>query len=214
MLEMIGSLSFVNESITFYAALVFAYLFGSIPWALVVGKLFYKTDIRNYGSGNLGGSNAGRVLGKKAGVAVIALDALKAFITVVICQWLIPDASIYAGMLCCVGHCFPIFAGFKGGKAVATCYGYILAISIFVSNQVVLMTLFPFGLFLLLLKLCKMVSLSSIISLFVAVVMAFLVQDNFSVSISILILWVFVTYRHHANIVRIFKGEEKKITWM
>ncbi|MBR5207432.1 MAG: glycerol-3-phosphate acyltransferase, partial [Erysipelotrichaceae bacterium] len=66
--------------------LILAYLFGSIPWALVIGKVFYKTDIRNHGSGNLGGSNAGRVLGKKAGVAVIALDALKALLSVVLAK--------------------------------------------------------------------------------------------------------------------------------
>ena len=63
-------------------AMVLGYLFGSIPWALVIGKVFYKTDVRNFGSGNLGGTNAGRVLGKKAGVTVIILDGLKAFFVV------------------------------------------------------------------------------------------------------------------------------------
>ena len=105
--------------------LILAYLFGSIPWALVIGKVFYKTDIRHHGSGNLGGSNAGRVLGKKAGVSVIALDALKALFSVVLAKTLNMSDTIcvLAGLMCCVGHCFPIFANFKGGKAVATTVG-------------------------------------------------------------------------------------------
>ena len=200
--------------VMFYGALIIAYLFGSIPWALVVGKIFYKTDVRKFGSGNLGGSNAGRVLGKKAGLAVIVLDALKAFIAVWLCQIFVPEASILAGMLCCVGHCFPIFAKFKGGKAVATFFGYLLAISIFVTHQVFIMTILPFLIMLGFLYLFKMVSLASMIGIFAAVMISFLVQDNLSISLSVLILWLFIVYRHRSNIVRICKKEEKKITWM
>lgn len=195
-------------------AILFAYLFGSIPWALVIGKLFYKTDIRQYGSGNLGGTNAGRVLGKKAGVTVTVLDGLKAFFTVLLCQQFVPEASIIAGMMCCVGHCFPIFANFKGGKAVATCFGYLFAISIFITHQVVLMFIVPFAVFFISLYLSKIVSLSSMIALGVSVIMAFLFANDLSISISILILWIFVVWRHRANIERIKNKTEKKITWM
>ena len=117
--------------------LILAYLFGSIPWALVIGKVFYKTDIRNHGSGNLGGSNAGRVLGKKAGVAVIALDALKALLSVVLAKFMNMSDTIcvLAGLMCCVGHCFPIFANFKGGKAVATTVGFVIGISVLITHE-------------------------------------------------------------------------------
>ncbi|KAB3789399.1 glycerol-3-phosphate acyltransferase, partial [Phocaeicola vulgatus] len=125
-------------------AMVLGYLFGSIPWALVIGKVFYKTDVRNFGSGNLGGTNAGRVLGKKAGVTVIILDGLKAFFVVWLCVLFVPEAAVYAGMCCCAGHCFPIFAKFKGGKAVATTFGYLLAAGLFVTHEPIQMFVIPF----------------------------------------------------------------------
>lgn len=194
--------------------IILAYIFGSIPWALVIGKVFYHIDIREHGSGNLGGSNAGRVLGKKVGVLVIALDALKAFISVLICQYVAPEATILAGLACCFGHCFPIFANFKGGKAVATAYGYLLAISIFVTHSFVIQCLVPFLCFLGILYLGKMVSLASIISLLIAAIIAAITQPNIQVTISLFVLWAFVTYRHKGNIQRILDGTEKKITWM
>lgn len=214
MIRYLSALTFADDYVRFYITLILAYLFGSIPWALIIGKVFYKTDVRNFGSGNLGGTNAGRVLGKKAGAAVIVLDALKAFFTVMLCVFFVPDAAIYAGMLCCVGHCFPIFAGFKGGKAVATCFGYLLAIAVFVTHQVLLMFIAPLVIFFLVLYLFKMVSLASITALGFAVVFSFLFSGSLSVSCSILILWIFVVWRHRANIQRIIKKEEKKITWM
>ena len=104
--------------------MILAYLYGSIPFALVIGKLFYHTDVREYGSGNLGGSNTGRVLGKKAGLIVIILDISKCMISVLVTMLLsniveLPDYAIYlVALSCIIGHCFPIFASFKGGKAV------------------------------------------------------------------------------------------------
>lgn len=200
-------------TIPFILALILAYLFGSIPWALVIGKVFYKTDIRQHGSGNLGGTNAGRVLGKKAGISVTILDGLKAFFTVLLCQLFVKEASIFAGMMCCVGHCFPIFANFKGGKAVATCFGYLASVGIFVTHQFVLLFLIPFLTFFAVLYLTKMVSLSSMVALGFAAVLSFIFSD-FSVAISIFVLWIFVVWRHRANIERIKNGTEKKITWM
>lgn len=194
--------------------IIFGYLFGSIPWALVIGKVFYHKDIRNEGSGNLGGTNAGRVLGKKAGVSVTVLDALKAFFTVMICQYIAPEASILAGLACCVGHCFPIFANFKGGKAVATAMGYLLAISVFVTHQFFWQFVFVVLSFFIILYLCKMVSVSSILALLIATIVTFMVQDDIKLSLSVLVLWLFVTYRHKQNIIRVIHHEEKKITWM
>ena len=104
------------------ASIAIGYLLGSIPFALVVGKVFYKKDIRNYGSGNLGGSNAGRVLGKKAGLSVMTLDILKVTLAIFIASFFQNRevSMVVAGVAAAIGHCFPIFAKFKGGKAVAT----------------------------------------------------------------------------------------------
>ena len=196
--------------------LILAYLFGSIPWALVIGKVFYKTDIRNHGSGNLGGSNAGRVLGKKAGVAVIALDALKALLSVVLAKVMNMNDTVcvLAGLMCCVGHCFPIFANFKGGKAVATTVGFVIGISVLITHEFMIMSLIPIITFFVVLKTTKFVSLSSMIAIGMAAVCAFIAQDNLVISLSITVLWLFVCYRHKANIGRLLKGSETKITWM
>ena len=196
--------------------LILAYLFGSIPWALVIGKVFYKTDIRNHGSGNLGGSNAGRVLGKKAGVAVIALDALKALLSVVLAKVMNMSDTIcvLAGLMCCVGHCFPIFANFKGGKAVATTVGFVIGISVLITHEFMIMSLIPIVTFFVVLKTTKFVSLSSMIAIGMAAVCAFIAHDNLVISLSITVLWLFVCYRHKANIGRLLKGNETKITWM
>jgi glycerol-3-phosphate acyltransferase PlsY len=196
--------------------LILAYLFGSIPWALVIGKVFYKTDIRNHGSGNLGGSNAGRVLGKKAGVSVITLDALKALLSVVLAKVMNMSDTIcvLAGLMCCVGHCFPIFANFKGGKAVATTVGFVIGISVLITHEFMIMSLIPIITFFVVLKTTKYVSLSSMIAIGMAAVCAFIAQDNLVISLSITVLWLFVCYRHKANIGRLLKGNETKITWM
>ena len=114
------------------AAIATGYLIGSIPFALVVGKIFFNKDVRNYGSGNLGGSNAGRVLGKKAGLSVMALDLLKVTFAIFLASFLKNREIVMmaAGVAAAVGHCFPIFAKFKGGKAVATMYGFLFGMAL------------------------------------------------------------------------------------
>jgi acyl phosphate:glycerol-3-phosphate acyltransferase len=107
--------------------LFLSYLIGSFSFALVIGKLFYKTDIRGYGSGNLGATNVYRVLGKKAGLIVAIADLLKGTFACLLPQILNSAVNpIICGLLAILGHVFPIFAGFKGGKAVATATGVLL----------------------------------------------------------------------------------------
>ncbi|MBK2402386.1 glycerol-3-phosphate 1-O-acyltransferase PlsY [Erysipelothrix sp. strain 2 (EsS2-6-Brazil)] len=195
-------------------ASVLGYLLGSIPNALVIGKLFFNTDIREHGSGNLGGTNAGRTLGAKAGVAVAVLDVLKATIAMVITNFLFPDATIYAGFFATLGHCFPIFAKFKGGKAVSTAMGFLLGISILVTKRPVLHFIVPVLIFFAVLYLSKMVSLSAMISIITAVVILGISQDNIKVTIAFAIIAIIVIYRHRSNIQRIKDGTERKITWM
>ena len=189
------------------------YIIGSIPWALIIGKVFYKKDIREYGSGNLGGSNAGRVLGAKAGAAVIILDALKAFIYMAILTKIAPVAIPYAGMAVIVGHCFPIFAHFKGGKGVASAMGYLLGLSLLGFGDIWFTFIYPVLIFVLVLCLTKWVSLSSMLSLVAATVIAFITNELY-IAICILIITVFIIYRHKANIQRIAKNQETKITWL
>ncbi|MBR3364150.1 MAG: glycerol-3-phosphate 1-O-acyltransferase PlsY [Solobacterium sp.] len=198
--------------------IVISYLFGSVPWALIIGKLFFHKDIRLEGSGNLGASNAGRVLGKPVAVIVTVLDALKAFFSMLLAHYLAPGTEIYAGLACCIGHCFPIFAQFKGGKAVATSYGFLLGISALLTGEYLLQFVLPAVSFFVILYLTKMVSVSSIGSLLIAVIVSFVLYFtkgiDISIPIALLVLWVFVTYRHRSNLERVKNGTESKVKWM
>lgn len=191
------------------------YLLGSIPFALVIGKLFYKTDVRNYGSGNLGGTNAGRVLGKKAGISVIICDVLKVVAAVGIVSYFDQNASIWAGFAAAFGHCYPVFAGFRGGKAVATMFGFLLSTSIFTFQNAWYLFL-PLIAFLIVLYICKMVSLSSMIAAFVSSLFITYMQINNGAEIIIAswLLTILVVYRHRSNIVKIKNGTENKVSWL
>ena len=198
--------------------ILISYLFGSVPWALVIGKLFYHKDIRQEGSGNLGASNAGRVLGKHVAVIVTVLDALKAFFSMLLAHYIAPGTEIYAGLACCIGHCFPVFAQFKGGKAVATSYGFLLGICVLLTHEYVWQFCLPVVSFFLILYLTKMVSVSSIGSLLIAVISSFVLYFvkgiDISIPLALLVLWCFVTYRHRSNLERVKNGTESKIKWM
>lgn len=190
-----------------------AYIFGSIPWGLVIGKVFYHKDIRHYGSHNLGGSNAGRVLGKKVGIIVILLDAFKALLFMLFCHRFAPEVTAIAGLFVAVGHCFPIFAQFRGGKAVACAFGYLLALGLLSYADFYFVFMYPVLIFFLIIGLTKIVSISSIGALFSAWIISIFVHER-SISLSLFILLVLVIYRHIPNLLRIWKGEENKITWL
>ena len=195
--------------------ILLGYLLGSIPFALVIGKLFYKTDIRNFGSGNLGGTNAGRVLGKKAGISVIACDILKVVAAVGIVSIFDREASIWAGLAAAFGHCYPIFAGFRGGKAVATMFGFLLSTSIF-TFQNAWYVIVPLFFFLIVLYLGKLVSLARMIAAFTSSLYITYMQMNTSIEVVLAswLLTVLVIYRHRSNIKKIREGNENKITWL
>lgn len=190
--------------------LILAYLLGSIPSALWVGKLFYKTDVRTKGSGNLGATNTFRTLGAKAGIAVTILDILKGTAATMIPLYI--DTSIHPlvfGVIAVIGHMFPVFAKFKGGKAVATSGGILLGYQwpLFLLAVAVL---------LIALKITKMVSLSSIILAVVAVIYTVIYtfySEDYPFLMVIIILASFIIYRHRANIARIKAGTEPKIKW-
>jgi len=196
-------------------AVLIGYVLGSVPFALVIGKVFYKTDIRNYGSKNLGGGNTGRVLGKKAGVAVMTLDILKVTLAMFLAS-LIADSHVMltaAGLAAAIGHCFPMFARFKGGKAVATMYGFLFGL-IVVGGYSVLFFLIPLVSFLIILYIGKIIALASMGSAVVATIYVALSTGSVLFTIALAVFNVLIIWRHIPNIKRIIKHEENKIKWM
>ena len=193
--------------------ILLGYLYGSIPFALVIGKVFYNTDVRESGSGNLGGTNAGKVLGKKAGISVIVLDALKAVIIFYLSSYLSlkfnlnPDIKYIAGLACIFGHCYPIFAEFRGGKAVSTSLGYFLCIEPLYAVVAIVV-------FLLVLKISKYVSLSSISTALIVLCITPFLAVSITAKLCMLIAVILLVYRHKDNIKRIKNHTESKIQWM
>ncbi len=194
-------------------AVIFGYLFGSIAFALVIGKVFYNTDIRTKGSGNLGGSNAGRVLGKAAGISVTAFDTLKATIVILLVYQFAPQYAAIAGVFAAIGHSYPIFAQFKGGKAVSTAAGYLLGVAI-IQSKIIELFIIPASLFFLLLKLTKIVSLSSMIAATTSIFIAYFVTKDFFLTFNFILIDILIIYRHRENIKRLINKTERKVTWL
>ena len=198
--------------------IISAYLLGSIPTAVWVGKGFYGIDIRDHGSKNAGATNTIRVLGWKAGLPVMVIDILKGFAAVTLIRFVQPLApgtdqfvnfQLILGGAAVIGHIFPVFARFRGGKGVATLFGMALAISPF-------STLVCAGVFILTLFLTKYVSLSSILAGFtfpLAVIVIFHTSVTsmivFSIAVSVLLV-----ITHQKNIGRLLRREESKATFL
>jgi glycerol-3-phosphate acyltransferase PlsY len=197
--------------------IILAYLIGSIPTAVWVSKHFFGIDIREYGSGNAGATNTYRVLGPKWGTIVMIVDMLKgmaaSFLYLTLPYYLAQsheaeriNLMIGLGLAAVLGHIFPIWANFKGGKGVATLFGMILAIQPIVAASCV-------GVFLVVLYLTRFVSLSSILSsIAFAVFILFIFNDDvqlyriFSVAVALMVILT-----HQKNINRIIKGTESKV---
>ncbi|WP_020008257.1 glycerol-3-phosphate 1-O-acyltransferase PlsY [Salinicoccus albus] len=187
--------------------LVIGYLIGATPFSLLIGKWFYKIDLREHGSGNIGTTNTFRVLGKKAGIIVLIFDMMKGFIPVLIAILLEVDFHVFLpGLSAALGHVYPIFLKFRGGKAVATSAGAVLAYH-------PLMFFILLAIFLLTLKLGKMVSLSSIICAVLFFILSLIFWDPLLIGLSFIISIVIIV-RHRSNIKRIIDGTESKITFM
>ncbi|MDX1953897.1 MAG: glycerol-3-phosphate 1-O-acyltransferase PlsY [Chitinophagaceae bacterium] len=195
--------------------IVLAYLIGSIPTSVWVSKHFFGVDIRDYGSGNAGATNTYRVLGPRWGTFVMIVDMLKGIVAVRL-AYLLPfyighetqmtNLQIGLGLAAVVGHIFPIWAEFKGGKGVATIFGLVLGISPLTAVSCV-------GVFLLVLYLTRFVSLSSILAsiAFPIFILVIFNVDNdfyriFAVAVSLMVL---VT--HQKNIGRLLRGSESKV---
>lgn len=205
--------------ITVYSisALILAYLCGSIPTAVWIGEAFYGVDVREYGSGNAGATNTFRVLGKKAGIPVMLLDILKGFTATNLAYFIgvsttgaynsiaYTNYALALGIAAVMGHLFPVFAGFRGGKGIATLFGMILAIHLQAALLCVIV-------FMLVLLVTKYVSLSSIMAGFTYPIgVTFVFPSNKSVVIYGMCICVLILVTHQKNIERLLKRKESKI---
>ncbi len=196
--------------------LVLAYLIGSVPTAVWVSKFIYGIDIREHGSGNAGATNAFRILGTKAGVWVMTGDMMKGFLAVklaffspfLVLSEPFVNLQIFLGLAAVLGHIFPIWAEFRGGKGIATLFGMILSIHPIVALSLVLV-------FMLMLVLTRYVSLSSITaSIAFPLLILFIFNAHaqelsyrlFAISVAFL-----VVLTHHKNIGRLINGNESKV---
>lgn len=190
---------------------VLAYLLGSAPWSLWIGRGLYGVDVRNYGSGNAGATNTMRVIGTIPGILVLLLDALKGFAAVKL-VFLTPEYAgdigtmVLLGTCAVLGHIFPVFGNFRGGKGIATLLGMIIAIH----SGVALMTMLTFVLFFLSIRI---VSVSSILAAFSLPIWLIFHFHEFS---KVMILFAFaviflVLITHQKNIQRLLNGEEQRV---
>ncbi len=204
----------MTSSLQLVLGIIFSYLLGSIPSSVWVGKWFYNVDIREHGSGNAGATNTIRVLGWKAGTPVFLFDVAKAwFVVYAAKEWLIwdfpKDSIVYIqiafGLAAVIGHVFPIYVGFKGGKGVGTFAGMAIALfpEAFLSSFLV---------FLVVIITTKYVSLGSIIAALSFPFFLYFVFNNHSAPLLGLGIFasVFIIFTHRKNIVNLLNGNENK----
>tara|TARA_Y100001968_G_scaffold331521_1_gene386462 strand:- start:1365 stop:1979 length:615 start_codon:yes stop_codon:yes gene_type:complete len=191
-----------------------SYLLGSFPTAVWIGKLFYNKDVREYGSGNAGATNTFRVLGKKAGIPVLLIDVLKGWFAVQLSYYIISsniiEIQLSLGVAAVIGHLFPIYTGFRGGKGIATLLGFMIAMQPFAAILSIIIFLITFFLY-------RYVSLSSIVSSIFFPLVIISLNDVSSINSSLLLFSIFVPIlsliTHQKNIERLIRGEEIKSTF-
>jgi acyl phosphate:glycerol-3-phosphate acyltransferase len=198
--------------------LLVAYLIGSVPTSVWIGKSFFGIDLREHGSKNAGATNAMRIFGWKAGLTVLVIDVLKGWLAVNLIHltnYYIPETGdfiefqLLLGIAAIMGHVFPIYVGFKGGKGVATLFGLVLAIN-------PEPTLLCIGVFIATLIITKYVSLSSMIAGFAFPFMVIFIFKTTTPSLVIfsLIIAVLLLFTHQKNIERLLRKEEKKVLFL
>jgi len=196
-------------------AAVLAYLLGSIPAAVWIGKRFHNIDVREHGSGNAGTTNTIRVLGWKTGIPVLLIDIAKGWLAAILPVFfhladpgsaLLTDLQIMTGVIAIIGHIFPLFAGLRGGKGVASVFGVFLALQ-------PLLTLCCIGIFLVVLFITGIVSISSMTAGLAFPVFLFLFFDTPSIIFKIFSILVSISLliTHRKNIGRLMRGEEAKL---
>lgn len=196
---------------------ILAYLIGSIPTAVWVGEIFYGIDIRNYGSGNAGATNTIRVLGPKAGAPVLIIDVLKGVAAVQLAYsikgvFVSPETygafKVILSFVVILGHVYPVFAKFKGGKGVATSLGVVIALATYPA-------LVSLGIFILILSIWRYVSLGSVCAALAFPFISYFVfgVNEWAYIFFSIVIAVFVPLLHKKNIIRLLNGEESKFSF-
>lgn len=201
--------------------ILISYFIGSLPTAYIFGRLIKGIDIRNFGSGNVGATNALRVLGKGAGLAVLTLDILKGFVAVIFVGNLIgakttviPEelSRIILGLSCILGHNWTIFLRFKGGKGMATTFGVLLGLSVKIASLKLIVALVILTWFLIFF-LVRIVSLASIIASISLPIYMVIFKASQTLKFLSILLSIFIILRHQSNLKRIFQGKEPRLTF-
>ncbi len=202
--------------VTVWPLYVVAYLLGSIPTAVWIGKIFYGTDVRDHGSKNAGATNTYRVLGRRAAIPVLLIDIVKGFSATSLIHLypdlLVRDSSafvlvkILCGALAVVGHLFPVFAGFRGGKGVATMFGMVIGLHPAAAGVSLLGFLFTYAL-------SSFVSLGSIVAslVFLVSVLFIFTDDRTAMVVFAIMQFLLIIFTHRKNIGRLRDGSEKAI---
>ena len=193
----------MEASILTFSVISFSYLLGSIPFGILVSKVFGLGNLRDIGSGNIGATNVLRTGNKLAALITLILDGLKGVLVVVVARFISEDAAITASIFVIIGHIYPDWLRFSGGKGVATFIGAILALS-FVTGLLVCF------IWIILALLFRYSSLSAIVSSASAPIGVFLFYDNEALVVT-LFMTVLIWYRHKDNIRRLIDGSEAKI---
>lgn len=187
--------------------IILSYLLGSITFSFVVGKLILGIDVRQHGSGNAGATNTLRVLGKVPGVLVLLLDIFKGVVAVWFGSWLMPEQSWVAsacGLAVILGHNWPIYFGFKGGKGIATTIGVMAAISFWptlLASVLAVLTIFC----------TRYVSLGSLILTASLPFILWLFDATLDIIVLSILIWILACWRHRPNIIKLIQGKESKI---
>ncbi len=203
------------EIIVIVFSSIIGYLLGSVNTSIIIGKLVYKADVREYGSGNAGATNVLRTFGKTAALAVIAGDFLKGVLACLIGRYVFgevnPGSGIFlgeyfAGFFAVIGHNWPAYFGFKGGKGVMTSFAVILMFS-------PVAALICLGAFVVIVAITRYVSLGSMLSAILFMIIILILKEPLPMLLIGTALVALILIRHSANIKRLFAGNEKKLTF-
>ncbi len=189
--------------------ILLAYLVGSIPTGVWYSRIVHKEDVRDLGSGNSGATNIGRNYGFKAAVFVTAIDVLKGWIPMALAMHYLSDNPItvmFVGIATIIGHSFPIFADFRGGKIVATSIGVLLGYHFWVGilDVIILFALMFFT---------SMVSFAAIFSYGITALINIFIASEWPYQVGFMLIYLWLVYRHRQNISRILNGQESHINW-
>ena len=182
---------------------LYAYLLGSVPFGLVLTKLFLNKDLRNVGSGNIGATNVFRTGKKSLGFLTLVLDGLKGYITVAATYYYFTDYIYLAALMSFLGHIFPVWLKFKGGKGIAVFLGILFALSI---NLGIIFSIC----WVLILYLTRYASVSSLVSIGIIFIYSIYLENSFEAMFFFIIL-IIAIYTHRENIVRLKRKTENKI---